>query len=100
MTSIDGTERSPRVTTISLVPPQSCVGGVMANHASCVESVGKLALIWIVIAFHMNVDIADDEQWIGKRDDGVQDIRQLADRRGDGRRWRSVDRNRYARRRN
>ena len=53
----------------------------MANQAPCVESVDELAHIWIDIAFQMNVDIADGEQWIGKRDDAVLGVRQLVDKR-------------------
>jgi hypothetical protein len=67
----------------------------MANQASYVQSVDELMRIWIVIAFQINFDITDDGQWIGERDHADQDVRHLADERRDGRRWWSVDQNRY-----
>ncbi len=39
-----------------------------------VENFNELVRLKIPIAFHMNFDVADDEEWVGVRDDAVQNI--------------------------
>lgn len=44
----------------------------MADQSVGAEIVHEKVYVWIVIVFQMNVDITNDEQWVGERDDVIQ----------------------------
>lgn len=71
----------------------------ITDQSVVAENVDEMAHVCIVIAFQMNVivDIADDEQWVGGRDDTIKNISQLTDKCRNRCRRRLVDQNHYAR---